>query len=105
MREKNYRICLAAPLGARHGTLVLRESEGKVDGWLNVMNAQNKFSGVLSGEGQLTITGVLQTLLSTMHYTATGTRSGRKILLNLNMDSGAQYPVSGEEFLIDDEVL
>ena len=105
MREKNYRICMSAPLGARHGTMVLHESGGRVDGWMNVMNAQNRFSGVLTGEGQLTISGVLRILVSTMHYTATGTVSGRKILLNLNMDSGAQYPVSGEEFTIDDKVL
>lgn len=34
MREKNYRICLTAPLGARDGTMVFYEADGKVDGWL-----------------------------------------------------------------------
>ena len=105
MGEKNYRICLTAPLGARNGTMVFHETGGKVDGWLNVMNEKNSFSGVLSKDGQLTISGVLRTLISTMHYTAAGTISGRKILLNLKMDSGAYYPVSGEEFHIDDKVL
>lgn len=105
MSERNYRICLTAPLGARNGSLVLHETEDQVDGWLNVMNEKNKFSGVLSEDGQLTLSGVLRTLVSTIHYTATGTVSGQKILLNLKTDSGAQYPVSGEEFTIDDKIL
>ncbi len=105
MRERNYQICLNAPLGARNGSLVLRESEGKVDGWLHVMNEDNRFSGTLSEDGQLTISGVIRTLISTLHYTAAGTVSGRKILLNLKTDSGAQYPVSGKEFNIDDKIL
>lgn len=105
MSEKNYRICLTAPLGARNGSLVLRKAEGKVEGWLNVMNERNRFSGVLSEDGQLTLSGVIRTLVSTMHYTATGTVSGRKILLNLKTDSGAQYPVSGEEYSIYDKIL
>lgn len=105
MSERNYRVCLTAPLGARNGTMVLHETGGKVDGWLNVMNEKNRFSGVLSEEGQLTLSGVIRTLISTVHYTATGTVSGHRILLNLKTDSGAYYPVSGEEFNIDDKVL
>lgn len=105
MSEKNYRICLAAPLGDRNGTMVFHEAEGKVDGWMNVMNEKNRFSGELSDEGQLTFSGVIRTLISTVHYTATGTVSGRNILLDLKTDSGAHYPISGEEFNIDDKVL
>ena len=105
MRERTYRICLTAPLGARNGTLVFHETSGKVDGWLNVMNEKNRFSGVLSEEGQLTLIGVIRTLISTMRYTATGTISGRRIFLNLKTDFGAQYPVSGEEFNINDKNL
>ena len=105
MSEKHYRICLTAPLGARNGTLVLSETGGRVEGWLNVMNEKNRCAGVLSAEGQLALSGVIRTLIRTMRYTATGTVSGRKIFLNLKMDSGAYYPVSGEEFTIDDKVL
>ena len=105
MSEKNYRICLTAPLGARNGTMELHETEGKVDGWLHVMNENNRFSGLLSEEGQLTLNGVIRTLISTMHYTATGMISGRNILLNLKTDTGAYYPVFGEELNIDDKVL
>lgn len=105
MCEKNYRICLSAPLGDRTGTMVFHEAGGKVDGWLNVMNEKNRFSGIISNEGQLIISGVLRTLISNMHYTATGTISGRNIVLNLKMDSGEYYPVFGEEFNIDYKVL
>ena len=69
------------------------------------MNEKNGLSGVLSEDGQLTISGVIRTLVSTMQYTATGMISGRRILLNLKTDSGAYYPVSGEEIYIDDKVL
>ena len=55
MVERNYRICLTAPLSDRNGTMVLRETGGKVDGWLNVLNEKNRFSDVLSDEGKLTL--------------------------------------------------
>lgn len=105
MSEKRYRICLSAPLGQRDGTMFVHESGGKVDGWLEVMNRKNEFFGKLSRDGELAIAGAIRTLVSTIHYTATGTVSGCKILLNLKTDSGAHYPVSGEEFDIDDKVL
>ena len=105
MGEKNYRICLTAPLGARNGSLVLHGSGGRVDGWLNVMGRKNALSGQISDDGQITFSGSFQTLVSTVAYTATGTISGQRILLNLKTDSGAQYPVSGEEFEIDDKIL
>lgn len=105
MCEKRYRICLSAPLGRRNGTMLVHESDGQVDGWLEIMNQKNAFLGQLSNDGELTISGVIQSLISTIQYTATGTISGQKILLNLKTASGAYYPVSEEEVLIDDEVL
>lgn len=105
MSEKKYRICLFAPLGRRNGTMVIHETDGKVDGWLEVMNHQNALSGQMSSDGQVTLSGTFQTLISTIAYTATGTISRRNILLSLKTDSGAYYPVSGEEFNIDDKIL
>ena len=98
MTKKFYRICLVVPLGTRNGIMAVQEKGSAVDGWLNVMNAKNSFSGTLAENGQLTITGTLRTLISTKHYTATGIISGRNILMNLKTDSGAYYPLSGEEF-------
>ena len=105
MGERKYRICLSAPLGDRTGIMVIHEDAGKVDGTLNVMNKENRFSGILSADGQLTLSGVIQTLVSTVRYTAAGTISGRKILLNLKTASGAYYPVTGEEYRSDDKIL
>ena len=104
MSEKKYQICLSAPLGERSGTMIMCESNGRVDGWLEVMNRKNMFSGTVSADRQIELSGVLQTLISTVRYTATGTISGQRILLNLKTESGAYYPVSGEE-LKDDKVL
>ncbi len=107
MVERNYQICLLAPLGERNGTMYFHETGGKVDGYLNVLNEKNSFCGVLSKDGALTLTGGIRTLISTLQYTATGMISGRNILLNLKMDSDsrAQYQVSGEELIKDEEVL
>ena len=105
MNEKNYRICLSVPLGSRTGTMYFCETDGKVKGWLNVMNEKNEFSGDLSCDGQLTLCGVIRTLMSAVSYTATGTIGGKNILLNLKTDSGAYYPITGEEYSIDDKIL
>ena len=105
MDEKRYHIRLSAPLGQRDGTMVLRETDGRVDGWLDVMGRKNALHGRLSADGQLTLSGAFQTLVSTVDYTAAGTVCGRKILLNLKTAAGAYYPVSGEEFHTDDKVL
>lgn len=105
MSERKYRICLSVPLGKRNGTMVIHESNGNVTGWLEVLEQKNMFSGMLFDDGQIELSGVLRTLLSTVPYTATGTVSGRQILLNLKTSSGAYYPVFGEEFKPDDEVL
>ena len=105
MRETTYRICMSVPLGMRNGTMLLQRTGEHIDGWLDILNQRNTLSGVLLGDGQLTLFGTLRTLLSTVPYTAVGTISGRKILLNLKTESGAYYPISGEEFKPDDEVL
>ena len=105
MSEKKYRVSLTAPLGERSGILTLRGSDGKLDGWLEVMQRRNPCSGTLSPGGQLALSGRLQTLVSSVPYTATGIISGRRILLNLKTSTGAYYPVSGEELEADDEIL
>lgn len=105
MTKKFYRICLIVPLGTRNGIMAFQEKGTAIDGWLSVMNEKNLFNGTLTENGQMTITGTLRTLISTMQYTATGIISGRNILMNLKTDSGAYYPLSGEEFFIDDKIL
>lgn len=105
MGERKYRICLSAPLGERSGTMTLCESGGRIDGWLEVMKQKNRLSGTLSDGGRVELSGRLRTLVSTVPYTATGTVSGSRILLNLKTASGAYYPVSGEELKADEEIL
>lgn len=105
MSEATYRICMSVPLGKRNGTMLLHRTGESIDGWLDVLGKRNTLSGVISSDGQVTLSGVLQTLYSTMPYTAAGTISGRKILLNLKTGSGAYYPLSGEELEPNDEVL
>lgn len=96
MSEKMYRICLSVPLGIRDGTLYLHEANGKVVGWLEVMNHRNDLTGTISEDGTLTLCGKLETLVETLSYTATGLSCGGKIFLTLKAASGT-YPVTGEE--------
>lgn len=105
MSEKKYHIRLSVPLGQRDGTLILHESDGMVNGWLEVMNRKNALSGQLSDDGQLALSGAIQTLMSTVQYTATGTISGDDLLLNLETASGAYFPVSGKELKTNAEIL
>lgn len=105
MRTKGFRVCLSVPLGRRSGTMVLREADGRVNGWWEVMVQRNTLSGTLSADGCLTLSGVLRTLVSTVPYTAEGTMDGSRLFLTLKTASGAYYSVSGEEFHINDEVL
>ena len=66
MRTRGYRVCLSVPLGRRNGAMVLHEADGKVHGWWEVMAPRN------------TLSGVLQTLISTVLYTVEGTFDGKQ---------------------------
>lgn len=105
MKEKRYRICLSVPIGQRSGTMLLRESGSNLDGWIEVMEHQNPFYGSLSADGGMNLSGVIQTLVSIIRYTAAGTVNGKQIFLNLTTQSGDRYSVSGEEFAVNDEIL
>lgn len=97
MNETSYCVCLLTPIGRRAGTLTLRESGGRVEGFLQMMNRETPFSGRLGEDGRLVISGTLRTLLSTVSYTATGAVCGKTIRLNLQTASGADYSLTGEE--------
>jgi hypothetical protein len=98
MGDRMYRVCLTVPLGKREGTMLLRETDGRVDGWITLMKKKNSLSGVLSGEGRLTLSGVIRTLVGTVNYTATGAVVGQKVFLNFRTDTGKNYPLTGEEY-------
>ena len=78
MRTRGYRVCLSVPLGRRNGAMVLHEADGKVHGWWEVMAPRNTLSGTVSADGRLTLSGVLQTLISTVLYTVEGTFDGKQ---------------------------
>lgn len=96
MSEKMYKICLSVPLGNRDGKLYLHETEGKADGWLEVMNHQNPLTGTVSEEGMIAISGKIETLVDPVSYTATGILCGKKIFLRLKTESGT-CSITGEE--------
>ena len=105
MRETKYQVCLSVPLGKRSGTMLIHQSESRITGWLDILGNRNTFSGVCSKDGQMELSGMLQTLLSTIPYTAAGTAGNANLQLRLKTASGATYLLSGEELTPDDEVL
>ena len=102
MGEKRYTVFLNVPLGRRKGIMVINESDGNVSGRLEIMNRENPFSGRITADGRLTVSGVIRTLISTVEYTATGTLDEGKLFLKLKTASGASYQVFGEELDTDE---
>lgn len=102
MNEKNYRINMQTPLGKRWGTLLLRVSEGYVEGELNMFQKITSVTGTISDKCQISLEGELKTLLDSIRYSATGSISGRILLLNLETDSGQIFPVIGEEIPVEE---
>lgn len=95
MIEKQYRICLSVPIGQRNGTIWLRDSGGDLSGWLEVMEHKNPFSGHLSDDGGINLSGIIQTLVSSIRYTATGSADENDITLSLITQAGDRYFISG----------
>ena len=88
MRTRGYRVCLSVPLGRRNGTMVLHETDGRINGWWEVMAQRNTLSGTMSAGGYLTLSGVLRTLISTVPYAAEGTIDGSRLFLTLKTAFG-----------------
>ena len=105
MNRRMYRICLTVPLGDRSGTLLLREKKSCVDGYIDVMNRKNPFTGIIADDGRLVLSGAVSTLMNTVNYTAMGTVGGGKISLKLRTDSGVYYSLVGEERPVNGKVL
>lgn len=96
MNEKIYTVTLSVPLGTRDGKLCLQEDNGKVTGWLEVMNHRNPLSGTLSQDGTILLEGKIKTLINSIDYTASGTLCENKISLNVKAGKDV-YSAVGEE--------
>ena len=84
MSDKKYRICLYVPLGKRDGTLSLHESDGRITGYMDILNQKSDIVRTLCSDGHLELCGVLKTLMTTVPFNAVGTIDGNRIILNLN---------------------
>lgn len=102
MSDKKYRICLSVPLGERNGTLFIHESDGWINGYMDILGEKNEVTGTLNSGGQLELCGALKTLMNTVPFSAVGTINGSRILLNLKTEYDVFYPISGEELITDE---
>lgn len=72
MGEKLYVIEMQTPLGIRHGTIKANIYQGKISGYLDVMNHSEPFFGKIDEEGYCVFSGKMITLMRTIQYEATG---------------------------------
>ena len=97
MNERKYKICLSVPIGQREGSMYICESDGRLNGWMEVMGKQNHIAGFMHADGSIEISGTIQTLVSQISYAAKGTIIDDAVSLNLIATSGAIYHVFGKE--------
>ena len=105
MTERKYKICLSVPIGQREGSMYICESDGRLNGWLEVMGKQNDISGFMHADGSIEISGTIQTLISRIAYAAKGTIIEDAISLKLIATCGEAYHVFGKEIKQNDKIL
>ena len=102
MLERKYRICITVPLGERVGTMMIKEKDDCIDGWIDIMNERNTISGIVSSDGQVVFSGTLKTLMNNFNFTASGYVKDKAITLTLKTDFGIYYSLTGEEYQFDE---
>jgi len=86
MEQINYLIELEAPIGIKHGKITAEIDGSEIAGILNVMNADNSFTGTIDENGCCKIVGSVRSLLYTLNYIATGMVTKEFISLALKTD-------------------
>lgn len=72
MLNGTYNITLHSPLGPRHGTLTLEETNFTLRGSLNVLDSQNGFQNGSTHDNHFSFSTEMHTLLGNKPITVTG---------------------------------
>lgn len=81
MIEK-YDIEVKVPLGIRKGSMKLEVLDDKINGWMQLFGNVTTFTGCIEN-GQIHITGTLQTRIRTISYRGSGAKKADEIHLQL----------------------
>lgn len=97
MKDKtyNYSITANVPLGIRKGSISITLKDNHISGIINLLNRHSSFSDGKYENGQISFSGIFNTLISKFHYNAKGTISEQYISFNLESDFG-NINISGE---------
>ena len=83
MAEYTYSIVMQTPLGEKSGILHLNINNERASGWLNVLGKKNLFTGEIDHDRKVILRGSIETIVSTVEYTAKGYIHDEAINLNL----------------------
>ncbi|MGN0660314.1 MAG: hypothetical protein ACI4JX_01195 [Oscillospiraceae bacterium] len=83
MSEQRYSIMMKTPLGSKYGVLGATVSENALSGWLDVLGHREPFEGTIDSTGNCSIKGTLVTLMSTVHFIATGKLTASGVSLQI----------------------
>lgn len=97
MKNKTYYYSITAqvPLGIRKGSISVTLKDNHISGIINLLNKCSSFTDGEYENGQISFSGILNTLISKFHYNAKGTITEQYIKFNIESDFG-NINISGE---------
>lgn len=84
----HYSLKMFAPIGLRYGALELDLQSGAGGGFLTMFSKQHPISDLCCRGGKLRFSGVMETLLYSLPYTAEGTADDRSVNVVFDTEKG-----------------
>lgn len=94
----SYEITMQTRIGPRYGTMSVQCNEGEINGFLDLLEQHNFFSGSVDEQGVCQISGQLKTLMRTIFYSATGKITNDFVSLRLQAKN-EEFKVTGTAIL------
>ena len=89
-----YSVKMSAPIGPRYGNLELNILDGSGNGFLTMFSRRLPVAEVRCRGGALSFSGIMETLLYPLPYTASGTVGARALQMVFRTSRGC-FPAEG----------
>ena len=89
-----YTLKMFAPIGPRYGALELDLQSGTGGGFLTMFSKRHPISDLCCRGGRVRFSGVMETLLYPLPYTAEGTADPRSVKVVFDTEKG-RFPAEG----------
>lgn len=89
-------VILTVPMGNRHGELNLDIYNGNISGYLTMFHNTEAFTGTISQNGEISLNGILTTLVKKYEFQATGYIKDDIIFLKLKRGKKT-YELTGKK--------